>query len=101
MPAARKNLNTLSTNLLESQRVEQSDLLGTIKVPRNLHNLGERLPKPNYNRNLSVPSKFPMLISPDSDKINEMRSDIASIPPSVRQALHEKVTSALEEANGI
>ena len=84
LPAARKNLNTLSTNLIDSQRADPSDLLGTIKIPRNLQNLGERLPKPNYNRNLSVPSKFPMLISPESDKIHELRSDIASIAPSMR-----------------
>ena len=94
-----------SKSLLESQLLPPDDLLGTIKVPRNLHNLEERLPKPNYQRNLSVPAHFPdvaaaAVVSPDTDK-TDLRSDIASIEPQARRALHEKVNHALENAERV
>lgn len=52
-------------SLVEEQKESSLSLLDTIKVPRNLGLITERLPKANYNssnpilqRNSSVPSRI-------------------------------------------
>ena len=51
LPSSKTNPLSVSVNLLDSTINPELELLGTIKVPRNLLNLGDRLPKPNYLRN--------------------------------------------------
>ena len=46
MPAITKRLD--DKVLTEFDEVPNADLLNTIRVPKNLHFLTERLPKPNY-----------------------------------------------------
>ena len=73
LPSSKTNPLSVSVNLLESTLNPELELLGTIKVPRNLLNLGERLPKPNYHRNQSVPSKLPQVGTiTDSERVGEI-----------------------------
>lgn len=51
----------MHSDIIEADYDESADLIGTIKVPRNLSHITERLPQSNYNerrinRNVSLPS---------------------------------------------
>lgn len=46
MPAVVKRIN--DNLLMEVDESSQINLLNTIKIPKNLHYLTDRLPKPNY-----------------------------------------------------
>lgn len=74
LPSSKTNPLSVSVNMMEATINPELDLLGTIKVPRNLLNLGERLPKPNYLRNQSVPSKLPQVGAGEPDRLEILRS---------------------------
>jgi hypothetical protein len=60
MPGLLNHLSGTLERLDITYDVEKENLLGTIKVPRDLGKITEHLPKPQYNkikRNKSVPAE--------------------------------------------
>jgi hypothetical protein len=70
-------------SLVEEVKESSLSLLDTIKVPRNLGQITDRLPKANYHssqlqRNYSVPSRLGQI----SSSLQKQRGDLQSARPS-------------------
>ena len=85
MHGCEKNMSETLHNIHEMIEESKEGLLGTIKVPRNLGQITERLPKPQYNseqpylkRNSSEPNRIGLL-----GGVNQPnpRSDLQSAKP--------------------
>ena len=48
MPAVIKRMNGDLLMEIADEEFQRNSLLNTIKIPKNLHYLTDRLPKPNY-----------------------------------------------------
>ena len=72
-------------------------------MPRNLLYLGERLPKPNYNRNLSVPNKLLPQVHTANPELERHKESVGSkqeprsMEQNLRKQLHDKVSAVLDD----